>query len=593
MPSTSCNNPTRHRRGLFGPLSVVLLLLVASLPASAATATNETATLDEAQQSYLQDPEPEVDEFLQAVDAQSELLADPDVSTSEATALSTVNQISPSPPPSICGIPVTHPEVRLRRIVHSDYGDGISTLAGASRDSARLISNTVLEQSGSIPNVERASDIFWQWGQFIDHDIDLTPTGDEYEPIDVPLGDPFFDRGGIGGQVLPFYRSIFDPTTGTDVTNPRQQVNVITSRIDASNVYGSDQTRSSALRAFDGKGRLKNSSGDLLPYNTAGLDNAPDSSPTYFLAGDVRSNEQVALTSMHTLWMREHNYWAIRLGNSNPWMTEEDRFQAARSVVMAEEQIITYQEFLPLLLGSTAIPSYTGYNPFISGDIANVFSTAAYRLGHTMLSDTIQRLKANGTPIAAGPLALRDAFFQPTQLSSVGVDPYMKGLASQVMQEIDTKVVDGVRNFLFITLGSGLDLAALNIQRGRDHGLPDYNIFRDHFGSGFALNFSDITSDATVQTQLDGAYHGDINDIDVWVGALAEDHVAGTLVGRLLLASLAEQFIRTRDGDPCWYRNRLNPGAATALEQQTLAKVIARNTLLKRSDLQHNVFVVP
>ena len=591
-----------HRRLFLGILCCVLLLLVVSLPKSAMAAEGTVTTEAEKegftaeQQSYLQDPEAEVDEFLQAVDIEEELLprtntTEPGIEESRFSSPSSETMSSSS---TSCGIPMTHPEVQLLRIEDPDYDDGISTLAGASRDSPRVISNKVLEQSGSIANAMDLSDMFWQWGQFIDHDIDLTPPGGtESEPIEVPLGDPFFDPGGNGGVTIPFSRSIFDSSTGTGVTNPRQQINIITGPIDASNVYGSDQTRASALRLNDGSGKLKTTTGDLLPWNDPGLPNAPDNSDDFFLAGDERANEQIALTAMHTLWVREHNYWAVRLANSNPSMTGEDRYQAARSVVMAEMQIITYQDFLPLLLGSSGIPSYTGHSSSVSTDIANVFSTAAYRLGHTMLSSSILRLDSDGDPISAGALELRDAFFDPSQITSIGVEPYMKGLASQIMQEVDNKIVDGVRNFLFENLPEGgLDLASLNIQRGRDHGLPDYNAFRLAYGLSAAADYSDITSDTDVQDQLDDAY-GNINDIDVWVGALAEDHVSGLPVGELLFEALKEQFVRTRDGDPCWYENRLNPGAATALEQQTLAKVIARNTTLRRSDLQHNVFVVP
>jgi len=185
----------------------------------------------------------------------------------------------------------------LLRLVDSDYGDSISSLAGEGRPSPRAIGNSVSAQEGSIPNTLGASDYLWQWGQFLDHDIDLTDGTDppEFTDIVVPQGDPFFDPDGTGAQVIPFNRSIYNESTGTGVDNPRQQLNEISAWIDASNVYGSDEERANALRTNDGTGKLKTSEGDLLPFNTDGLPNAGGPSPDLFLAGDVRANEQVGI----------------------------------------------------------------------------------------------------------------------------------------------------------------------------------------------------------------------------------------------------------------------------------------------------------
>src|SRR5262249_42895864 len=143
------------------------------------------------------------------------------------------------------------------------------------------------------------------WGQFVDHDLDLTTTGADAFNVPVPSGDPQFDPNSTGTQVINLNRSNYVAGTGT--TSPRQQVNVITSYLDGSMIYGSDATRDAALRTFVG-GRLKTSAGDLLPYNTAGLANANDahifSDDKLFLAGDVRANENSELTAMQTLFVR-------------------------------------------------------------------------------------------------------------------------------------------------------------------------------------------------------------------------------------------------------------------------------------------------
>jgi len=131
----------------------------------------------------------------------------------------------------------------LIRMVDADFGDSISSLSGQDRPSSRAISNSVSAQEGSIPNTLRASDYLWQWGQFLDHDIDLTDGTDppEFADIAVPQGDPFFDPKGTGDQAIPFNRSIYNESSGTSVDNPRQQLNEVSGWIDASNVYGSDE----------------------------------------------------------------------------------------------------------------------------------------------------------------------------------------------------------------------------------------------------------------------------------------------------------------------------------------------------------------
>ena len=332
------------------------------------------------------------------------------------------------------------------------------------------------------------------------------------------------------------------------------------------------------------------SEGNLLPYNVNGFPNAPDNSAAYFLAGDVRANEQVGLTAMHTLFMREHNFWAGRIKRMDPGLDDDGIYYRARAIVGAEIQVITYRDFLPLLLGPNALPVYTGYKPELDPTIANSFSTAAYRVGHTLLSPTLLRLDANNQSI--GDLDLSQAFFNPTEISGPGIEPYLRGLAKQVPQEVDCYLVDGVRNFLFGPPGAGgFDLAALNIQRGRDHGLPRYNQVREDFGLARKTSFAEITSDTDVQARLAASY-ATPEDIDLWVGALAEDHVNGGLVGELIFTILKDQFTRLRDGDRFWYQSYLPRNLIRQVEKQTLTKIIRRNTPI-RGELQADVFQAP
>ncbi len=456
------------------------------------------------------------------------------------------------------------------------YADGLSAPAGDDLPSARAVSNAAVAQDESRPNSSGVSDFVWQWGQFLDHDLDLTPEVDpaEHWDIAVPAGDLWFDPSATGTVTIPLGRSAYEEVDGV-----RQQVNTITAFLDGSNVYGSDQERADALRAMGGAGRLKTSAGDLLPFNEDGLPNAATGdAASFFLAGDFRANEQVGLTAMHTLFVREHNYWADRVAQALPELDGDQIYEYTRAIVTAELQAITYREFLPILLGRGALPPYRGYRPQVDAGISNVFASAAYRFGHSMLSPQLLRLDAANEEIADGHLSLAQAFFNPTALSAHGIEPLLRGLASQQAQEIDNQLVDEVRNFLFGPPGSGgFDLASLNIQRGREHGLPSFNQVRRDFGLRPYRRFSHFHPDPEVAARLRSAYET-VDDVDAWVGGLAEAHARDALVGETWQAVLADQFRRLRDGDRFWYASYLPDFLVDLVENQSLAVIIRRNT---------------
>ena len=468
--------------------------------------------------------------------------------------------------------------IEFRRVVESDYADGISQPSGEDRLSAREISNLVFDQPTSLPSEQGFSNLLWQWGQFIDHDITATTSGED-DPFDisVPAGDEHFDPLGTGEQNISLTRT--PAADGTGVESVRQQVNTITAFIDGSMIYGSDAETAESLRALEG-GRLAVSEGNLLPIGESG----------FFEAGDERANEQLGLISMQTLWVREHNRIADEISASDPSLSDEDVFQRARRQVIAEVQAITFNEYLPQLLGRDAIDRYDGYDASVDPSISNLFATAAFRYGHTALPTELARLNDDGSVTEAGNVALQDAFFNPSEILDHGIDSILKGLASMSQQEIDTQLVDDVRNFLFGPPGAGgFDLAALNIQRGRDHGLPDYNSAREQMGLDRAESFADITSDVDVQNRLASAYEN-VDQIDAWVGMLAEDNIRGGSLGELATTVIAEQFMALRDGDRFWYQNMLSTQQAREVGRTRLSDVIERNTEL--TTIQPNAFRV-
>ncbi|MEZ6064804.1 MAG: peroxidase family protein [Planctomycetaceae bacterium] len=467
----------------------------------------------------------------------------------------------------------------LLRQAFPDYpGDFWGRHDRASRSgNPRSISNLVCAQSSSVVNPLWTTDYLWAWGQFLDHDLDLTE-GNSSDPLfEITIDDP---TDILGPNPILFQRSQF---VNGSFGLPREQINQITAYIDASNVYGSDSYRQSALRAYQG-GRLKLSAGRLLPYNTAGLHNAPTSGAEFFLAGDVRANENVVLTSLHTIFVREHNRLANLIRMMDPQATDEQVYQLARKIVGAEMQLITYQEFLPVLLGNKAPTPQHCLPSGVRPDITNEFSTAFFRFGHSALSPDLVRSE-NGRYV--GKIPLRNAFFNVEYIANdpANVDRLLAGLQIQRHQKIDPFIIDDVRNFLFGPPGAGgLDLVSLNLQRGRDHGLPDYNTLREAYGLPRVSSFEQISSDPVVRSNLQAAY-GSVDNIDPWLGGLAEDHAPGASVGPLVQAALADQFTRLLAGDN--FSHLVDPDLRQPLVQSvvdlnncSLANVIRRNTEL-------------
>lgn len=472
----------------------------------------------------------------------------------------------------------------LRGLSGAHYADGMGAMI--DRGGARAISNTVSAQTpAGLGNSRNLSSWVWQWGQFVDHDFSLVDEGlTEAANIPVPIGDPTFDPGSTGAAVIPFTRSVH---TG-GVVGPREHANALTHWIDGSMVYGSDAVRADALRSHTG-GRLAVSAGDLLPFNTGGLPNAGGTSPSMMLAGDVRANEQTGLLAVHTILVREHNRLASVYGAANPGLSDEEIYQRARRVVGAEIQAITYNEWLPALLGDHGLGAYDGYDSSVDASMNTAFSTAAFRIGHTMLNDQLLRLNADGTAFAGGHLNLFEQFFNPAMIGEAGsLDAVVRGLAAQQANEIDTRVIDGVRNLLF---GGtvGRDLVAVNLQRGRDHGIPDYNSLRADLGLAPVTSFADITSDTALATALEAAY-ASVDNIDAWIGLFAEDHLAGASMGATAAAMFNDQFGRLRDGDRFFYLNdaELAPEELAFLGSLRLSDLIRLNT--GATEVQNDVF---
>lgn len=457
----------------------------------------------------------------------------------------------------------------LLKLFDHDYSNGVNQPSGQDRPSAREISNCVSTQEHPIRNSKKASNIFWLWGQFIDHDITLVHTGDEEMHIKVPKGDKYFDPEGTDEKYINFHRSAYQDGSGHN-NIPREHINHLTPFIDSSNVYGSTPERNKYLRAYC-KGKMNMSAGGLMPMNDGSIENAGSNLSANFVGGDIRANEHTGLTAIHTLFVREHNYWARKIRKACHYFEDEEIYQLAKVIVESEIQAITFNEFLPLLLGECNVEKYSGYNPHVNPQISHPFSIACYRL-HTLIpSKTLEDSK------------LRDQFFSSHLMSNkYSLEYIFKNYFSIQCEEMDGKFVDDIRNMLFGPPGSGgHDLMALNVQRGRDHCLPDYNTVRKKSGLHPKDNFGEISDDNEHNHKLKKAYGGDINNVDLYVGAVAESkYNKHSMLGELFHVIIWEQFDRIRTGDKYWYENRLCKDQIEYINSVRLSDIIKRNTTL-------------
>ncbi|XP_068203812.1 peroxidase-like [Palaemon carinicauda] len=475
----------------------------------------------------------------------------------------------------------------FQRLLPPQYSDGLfrprESRTGSALPSARVVSvSTVIDVDS--PSDDLTLSVM-QWGQFIDHDLAHTPIfrlgnnsgiqccSDSNRfidasfrhpscfPIEIPLDDPFFSK--FGRRCMNFVRSMLAPR-GACNFGYAEQMNQITHFLDGSNIYGSSREESDEVRVGTG-GLLKVQEHGLLPAHHEAEDcESVREGFACFLAGDNRVNEQIDLSVIHTVWMREHNRLATQLARANPHWSDETIYQEARRIVIAEYQHIIYNEWLPLILGKDymeqngLLPRREGYSrdydKGLNAAILNEFATVAFRFGHTLVQGMIKTFTKQGS---MDKVTLRDHFNNPKLLYTPGkLDEFLRGLALQPIQNMDNFVTEDLTNHLFETekMPFGMDLVSLNIQRGRDHGIAPYNDLREACGLPRATRFEDLLD--VLPEQIVATFkllYATVDDIDPFIAGIAERHVDGALLGPTFRCIIGDQFTRLKRGDRFFY----------------------------------------
>ncbi|MFS8104173.1 hypothetical protein LFM09_44380 [Lentzea alba] len=531
------------------------------------------------------------------------------------------------------------------RIAPARYADGTGQpVAGPN---ARYVSNRIFADGRQNFLSERDVSQWAQvWAQFVDHTFGLredTAT-DSSIPWDnaAPLETVRNDLGSI-----PMRRS------GV-VEGTYEQKNIVSSYLDGWAVYGGTQERLNWLR--DGAKLLM--PGNMLPRRQArggdGSDAPVMTGPfgaittgTGVVAGDMRANENATITAVQTLFAREHNRIVDRLPKS---LSDEEKFQIARKVVSAEQQWITYHEFLPAM--GVRLAPYRGYRPDVRTSLANEFATVGYR-SHSMVRgdfkvvtnasrytpQQLETLRARGMTVTPHgdkveiQILPRLLPFNPDLVDEVQIGPLLQSFGLQPENRNDEVVdEDTLRSIIFLIPGcqprcltAVIDVSALDVERGRDHGIAAYNDLRRAYGLAPKPSFRAITGEATQEFPADPeltpgdeindpdsldyvrpgvrrtttaarlkAIYGDIAGLDAVVGMMAEPRLPGSEFGELQHAIWKRQFEALRDGDRFFHANdpalRIIKARYGIDHRRTLGDVIAANTDIRRGDLAHDVF---
>ncbi|KAL7631961.1 UNVERIFIED_CONTAM: hypothetical protein RMT77_017717 [Armadillidium vulgare] len=458
-----------------------------------------------------------------------------------------------------------------------------------------------------------------QWGQFTDHDCVFTPeeTDDSNccedfqdatetsacKPIDV-RGDSFYSSFTPTINCLPFVRSrAATCQVGSDPVGPdRQNINDRTAYLDGSAIYGSTQAIADSLRTFS-NGTLKIGPGSET-LNCSGAANVCPrtflpigSTPPEFFAGDARVEEQPGLTSIHTVFLRLHNFLASFINCGDDELT----YQTVRKIIGALIQQITYSEFLPIVLGPNFMNRHgltlnratTSFNTFnnaydqnICASAPSVFATAAFRFGHSLIPD--QYNTVSGPVLLERNFNNHDVTLNPNSFPS----HFLHAIVTQRAMPMDHRFAQAITNKLFAqgpNFNVGSDLIARNTKRGRDHGIPGYVEWFNACENGlFITDFPDL--EEIMPLNVVDAFrmlyrNGNVEDIDLFPAGAAEFEVPGGLVGPTFACIIARHFQNLKFGDRFWFERQgfFSLGQVQSLRRTKLSSIICTFTAVDAS----------
>lgn len=494
------------------------------------------------------------------------------------------------------------------RFLAPDYEDGVS-LPKSHLPSAREVSTKVHSGGPDLkhPYLMALTAMF---GQFLAHDLAHTPrmelpNGERLKCCDVEFENfhpecfPIQAENAIG--CMEYTRTAPHPGSTLEgcKLGPRQQINQASSYLDLSTIYGSSEETSNVLRARTGG--LLNTQRKNLPMASKDSLNCRSQSKALpcFFSGDSRINEHPGLALMHVLFLREHNRIAEKLENINPHWDDERLYQETRKIVIAEMQHVTYNEFLPVIMGESLLDKFDlrltpggyfrGYDFRVDGTMTNAASSAGFSFFVALTPKTLDLVDSRSAQ-KSGERSLLSAFYAPQELYEAGaIDRLIAGATAGHSRKpfppglneilLDRYFHDGKTNDVAV------DYAAQMIQQGRDHGLASYTKWRSFCDLPNVDEFFDLKGTMLLETidRLQRVY-SKVEDVDLVTGALSELPIEGSVLGPTFLCLLGRTFRNARLGDRYWYENEHTPGSFLPKQLEEIKKTTMARLLCDNGD---------
>ncbi|XP_047739665.1 LOW QUALITY PROTEIN: dual oxidase 2 [Hyalella azteca] len=460
----------------------------------------------------------------------------------------------------------------LLRLLPPAYSDGVYRPAWRPVNPITASVTTMTGPSGQLSNGGKTALLVFFGQQVVEELLDAQRPGcpPEYFNIKIPANHSFRTHAPKLEE-LPLLRTRYAGNTGYSPGNPRQQLG-------KGFPAGNDQRLPMANPPAP-----TNHSEYLQHQSTARVNR-------FFKLGNPRGNENPFLLTFGIVLFRWHNAIASRLHDLKPSWSDERVFNEARKWVIATHQSVVMYDWFPKWIRQD-LPPYAGYRPTVDPQVSHVFQSAAMRFGHTLVTSGVYlRNKASeGCLTVPYDLSFSRTLNDGGPKHSAGVRTCNSFWRSPELFLKDMVHRD-LRGNVFGPLEfSRRDLMAINIQRGRDHGLPDYNTARKHFGLQTLSSLDPGEYKRVTQTNVSDEVlrrlqevYGDPNMTDIWPGGLLETRLYGP--GQLFTNIIKDQFERIRDGDRFWFENT-NNGQFTDAERQRIRQVNLIDILLTVADI--------
>nr|BCX71415.1 nymph-specific protein N2 [Ischnura senegalensis] len=532
--------------------------------------------------------------------------------------------------------------IPLSRLVAARYCDGLSTQRrsvknGRKLPSSRKVTKSLFNsESRRRPHITQMVIAFWI---FVAEDIFQLKrrTDDDSHkcctahgkmiprkfrppsclPIKVPKNDSFFNQ--FDQECIHYERIGIAQECREDEHRPIEQVNLVPSYLDLSQLYGSRPKEVKLLRKFK-KGQLKTkyvrrqhhpkAYRQFLPnvHDARVVCGAPAKNDPCYLSPNTQVNKLITLAALQTIFVRQHNRIARRLHKRYPTWEDEDLFQQARKILTGIYHNIIYNHWLPLLIGKEALTRWklpffrlsASYDANINPGAISDMVSAGFSTSNTLLTQEIELMDKNRHVIKK--LDLIASIGDPSMLEKAkNFDAVLRGAVTQRTEAFDNSFI---KEMLELELGignmktKGVDLIAIDIQNGRDLGISTYNDARRLCNKKRAKEFHEFedTIKSSAIAHLKNLYHSP-DDVDLVPALYLEKPYDGGLVGEIASCLFAEQFARLRQGDRFFtnaegFKHSFSKEQLNAILPVTLSSLICASSD-SISRIQPNAFVQP